>query len=368
MSPATSAVISGRPQIDMKKRTTNGDGEAGVADVAAERHVVRAAVWSSEHDDEDDRDERSRRRGRGRCASARAAWRAPSGRRSRRRSSRRPPPARSWSLDSPPVSPRNSSSRLAVSGTSAVIADPGLAERDRERGDRLLVGGEARARRRRARRPRRPAGRGSTRARALRLGRSQPVAARRRREQLARARPRRRSRPLRMIATRLQSSSTSCEQVAGEQDRDPLAGEAAHEVAHVAHPGRVEPGRRLVEQEQPRLAQQRGGDPEPLAHAVRVAADPVLRPVAQLDELEHLVDPGARAAARRSRRAAAGSAARRGTGRSAAPRRSRRRRRAPSRPSTSGSRPNSRAEPSVGRIRPSSIRSEVVLPAPFGPR
>ena len=42
-------------------------------------------------------------------------------------------------------------------------------------------------------------------------------------------------------------------------------------------------------------AQQRRGDPEPLAHAVRVAADAVLRAVAQLDELEHLVDPGARA-------------------------------------------------------------------------
>ena len=32
-----------------------------------------------------------------------------------------------------------------------------------------------------------------------------------------------------------------------------------------------------------------------------------------------------------------------------------------------GSRPNSRTEPAVGRISPSIIRSEVVLPAPFGP-
>ena len=38
----------------------------------------------------------------------------------------------------------------------------------------------------------------------------------------------------------------------------------------------IEPGRRLVEQQQLRLAQQRGGDPETLAHAVRVPADLVI--------------------------------------------------------------------------------------------
>ena len=98
-----------------------------------------------------------------------------------------------------------------------------------------------------------------------------------------------------MIATRLQSSSTSFEQVAGEEDGDPLAGEAPDEVAHVAHPGRVEARRRLVEEQQARLPQQGGGDPEPLPHPVRVAADTVLRAVGQLDELEHLADPRPRA-------------------------------------------------------------------------
>ena len=58
------------------------------------------------------------------------------------------------------------------------------------------------------------------------------------------------------------------EQMAGKQDRDPFAREATDEVAHVAHPGGVEPGGRLVEQKQPRLPQQRGGDPEPLPHSV----------------------------------------------------------------------------------------------------
>ena len=37
-------------------------------------------------------------------------------------------------------------------------------------------------------------------------------------------------------------------------------------------------------------AQERRRDAEPLAHPVRVAADAVLGAVAQLDELEHLVD------------------------------------------------------------------------------
>ena len=80
------------------------------------------------------------------------------------------------------------------------------------------------------------------------------------------------------------------EQVARQQNGDALAGEVADEPAHVAHPGRVEPGRRLVEQQQARPAQKRGGDAEPLAHPVRVAADPVAGAVGELDDLEHLVD------------------------------------------------------------------------------
>src|SRR5256885_3568079 len=51
----------------------------------------------------------------------------------------------------------------------------------------------------------------------------------------------------------------------------PFAGEAAHEVAHVAHACRIETGRRLVEEKQARRAQERRRDPEPLAHPVRVA-------------------------------------------------------------------------------------------------
>ncbi len=67
-----------------------------------------------------------------------------------------------------------------------------------------------------------------------------------------------------------------------------------HELAHVAHACRVEAGRGLVEQQQLRVAQKRSGDAEPLPHPVRVAADAVLAAIAQLDDVEHLLDARAR--------------------------------------------------------------------------
>ena len=158
------------------------------------------------------------------------------------------------------------------------------------------------------------------------------------------------------------------EQVAGEQDGDPLAGEPANEQAHVAHPRRIETGGRLVQKQQPRRAQQRGGDPEPLLHPVRVAADPVVAPVAQLDQLEHLLDPVARARLVVVGKQAQVPPAGQVRVEAPAPRRSRRHRQARAPPGASGSRPNSSIAPAVGRISPSSIRSEVVFPAPFGPR
>ena len=81
------------------------------------------------------------------------------------------------------------------------------------------------------------------------------------------------------------------EQMTREQNRDSFIRELANETPHIAHPCRVEPGRRLVEQKQAGTSEQCGGDTEPLAHPVRVAANAVLRAVAQLDELQHLIDP-----------------------------------------------------------------------------
>ena len=100
-----------------------------------------------------------------------------------------------------------------------------------------------------------------------------------------------------MIATRLHSSSTSPSRWLDRRTVRPSPASRRDERAHVAHARGIEPGGRLVEQEQARVAEERGRDPEPLAHAVRVAADPVPGPVSQLDDVEHLVDAVLRAEA-----------------------------------------------------------------------
>ena len=87
------------------------------------------------------------------------------------------------------------------------------------------------------------------------------------------------------------------EQMAGEENGHSFCGEALDQVAHVTDPAGVEPVGRLVQDQQPGLAQERDGEPEPLAHPLRVAADPVTGPLAQLDELEQLLDPAATVAA-----------------------------------------------------------------------
>ena len=62
------------------------------------------------------------------------------------------------------------------------------------------------------------------------------------------------------------------------------------ELAHLSHPLRVEPVRRLVEDEQLRVFQQRGRDAKTLLHAGRVRAELASRSRGELDEVEHLVD------------------------------------------------------------------------------
>ena len=81
------------------------------------------------------------------------------------------------------------------------------------------------------------------------------------------------------------------EDVRREDDRHPPVGETPDEIPHVAYPCRIESRGGLVEQEQLGVAQERRGDPQALPHAVRVAGDLVSRAVAELDGLEHGVDP-----------------------------------------------------------------------------
>ena len=109
------------------------------------------------------------------------------------------------------------------------------------------------------------------------------------------------------------------------------------------------------------------GQPEPLAHALGVAADLVVAATGELDDLEHLLDPlvvptavqgreqvevpaPGQVGVERRRLDEAGHAVQRRDALGA------------------GLRSNSSTSPEVGRTSPSIIRSDVVLPAPFGPR
>ena len=78
--------------------------------------------------------------------------------------------------------------------------------------------------------------------------------------------------------------------VRGHQDGAVLGREAAEQVAHLAHADRVEAVGRFVEHEQRRIAEQGGGDAEPLLHAERVLAEAVAGPIGEPDEVEHLGD------------------------------------------------------------------------------
>src|SRR3954453_5736760 len=118
-------------------------------------------------------------------------------------------------------------------------------------------------------------------------------------------------RPLRMIATRLQSSSTSARMwlerrivipsparrfTSSRMSRipagsSPVVGSPSSRSCGAGGGG---PARRPVEHQQLRLAQERRGDAEPLAHPVRVAADAILAAIAQLDHVDHYFDPRAR--------------------------------------------------------------------------
>jgi hypothetical protein len=76
--------------------------------------------------------------------------------------------------------------------------------------------------------------------------------------------------------------------VRAEQHGQAAAGESLHKRPHVADPRRIEAVGRFVEHQQTRATQQAGGNPEPLPHAVGVAADLVVGPIDEVDDVEHL--------------------------------------------------------------------------------
>ena len=79
------------------------------------------------------------------------------------------------------------------------------------------------------------------------------------------------------------------QQVRRHQHRAALAGEIAHEVAQPGDALRVEAVGRLVEDEDVGVADERGGQLQPLAHAHGEAADLALGVPGEADQLEHLV-------------------------------------------------------------------------------
>ena len=73
-----------------------------------------------------------------------------------------------------------------------------------------------------------------------------------------------------------------------QEHRDAAPAQLLEQPAHRAAAARVERARRLVEQQQPRAADQRLRDPEPLLHALRHPPRPARPRVGEADELEQL--------------------------------------------------------------------------------
>ncbi|GHF69985.1 hypothetical protein GCM10010504_42900 [Streptomyces griseus] len=83
-------------------------------------------------------------------------------------------------------------------------------------------------------------------------------------------------------------------QVGGDEDRTAFGGEGGEEGADPQHALRVQAVDRLVEDDGGGVAEECGGDAEPLAHAEREALDPSAGGVGQPGEVDDLLDAAAR--------------------------------------------------------------------------
>ena len=79
--------------------------------------------------------------------------------------------------------------------------------------------------------------------------------------------------------------------VGGDDQRDPVLLEPVEAVPEQVAGLGVEPGGRLVEDQQVGIGDERPGDGEPPLHAARQRVDPVVGPLGQLGELEQLLGP-----------------------------------------------------------------------------
>src|SRR5262245_55063064 len=82
-------------------------------------------------------------------------------------------------------------------------------------------------------------------------------------------------------------------QMARDEHRSAFSGERAERLAHPADPLGVEADRRLVQYEDRRIAEQRGGDPQALAHAEREGSHASSRDTREPDQAQHVVRPAA---------------------------------------------------------------------------
>ena len=89
-----------------------------------------------------------------------------------------------------------------------------------------------------------------------------------------------------------------CQHMARDEDRPTFPGEPAQEVPKPTDPLRVEPVRGLVEDEHLRVAEQRRCETEALTHSEGVALHAAPARLPEIDERQHLVDPGPRDAPR----------------------------------------------------------------------
>ena len=172
-------------------------------------------------------------------------------------------------------------------------------------------------------------------------------------------------RPWCITTTWVQVCSTSDSRWLDTSTVRPVGRVAAQHLAHRADLRRIEAVGRLVEQQQVGQPEHRLGDGQPLPHALAVGAH--RRSIAVPSRRSPAPRPGARPAGPAGglpvqlqvRPCRTGAAGTRNPRRSADPGQDRR-------PGATSC-PNTLISPAVGVIRPISIRSVVVLPAPFGP-
>ena len=155
------------------------------------------------------------------------------------------------------------------------------------------------------------------------------------------------------------------ELVRRDDHRATTSPEVAEQLPDLDDPCRVQPIRRLVEDEELRVGEERRGDPEALLHTEREALDRLAIAADQADLRKDRFDAPERQAAEAGERHEVGPGRQAGDERRALDRGPPRARR--SRAGVWTDEPRTDALPPEGRIRPSRIRMSVDFPDPFGP-